>query len=134
MRLPYIALAFALSATPALATDFQALRDDADISSGLRWVAAADAIRNTCPAIGERTWKARGVAFGLLNRAFALGYSMGEATDYVDSEEEQARVKGEAIAYLTQVGAVEGDADSFCAVGYGEIDRGSAIGVLIRRD
>ena len=134
MRLPPIALALALSTTPALATDFQALRDDAEISNGLRWVAAADAIRNTCPAIGERTWKARGVALGLLNRAFALGYSMGEATDYVDDRTEQTRVKGEAMAYLRQAGAVEGDATSFCAVGFAEIDRGSAIGVLIRVD
>lgn len=134
MRSSVFAFALVLTATPALATDFSALRNDAEIASGLRWIAAADMIRNECPAIGERTWKARGVALGLLNRAFSLGYSMGEATDYVDNPTEQARVKGEALAYLTQVGAVQGNASSFCTIGFAEIDRGSAIGVLIKRD
>ncbi len=134
MRSSVFACALVVMTTPALATDFSALRSDPEISTGLRWIAAADAIRNNCPSIGERTWKARGVALGLLNRAFSLGYSMGEATDYVDDPTEQARVKGEAMAYLAQVGVVEDDPQTFCVAGFAEIDRGSAIGVLIKRD
>ena len=132
MRKSCLALLFVVLTQPAWAVDFQPLRADPEISTGLRWIAAADAIRNTCPSIEERTLRARSTALRLLNRAFSLGYSLGEATEYVDDPTEQARVKAEAMAYLRQAGARDGDAESFCAVGRAEIARSSAIGVLIR--
>lgn len=132
MRLPALVLAVMLTATPVLSADFQPLRDDPEISTGLRWIAAADAIRNNCPSIEERTWRALSTATGLLNRARTLGYSFSEAKAYVDDAAEQDRVKSEAMAYLLQAGAVDGNSESFCTVGRAEIARGSAIGVLIR--
>ena len=128
----YVLAATLAAATPALATDFQALRTDPEISAGLRWIAAADILRNSCPSVEERTWQSRRTALRLLNRAFSLGYSMGEATEYVDSPTEQARVRSEATAYLRQVGVVEGDAASYCNVAQAEISKNSAIGVLLQ--
>jgi hypothetical protein len=134
MRRSVLVLAFLAVTQPAWAVDFQPLRVDPEISTGLRWIAAADAIRNTCPSIEERTFRALSTATGLLNRARALGYSFSEAKAYVDDGTEQARVKAEAMAYLRQAGAVDGNAESFCTVGRAEIARGSAIGVLIREN
>ncbi len=127
-----LTLGLTLTALPAAAVDFGPLRTDPELSAGLRWIAAADTIRNTCPEIEERTWASLNFARKLLNRAFDLGYGFGKAKAYVDDETEQARVRAEAMAYLRQVGAVEGDAASFCAVGRTEIDRKSQIGVLLR--
>ncbi len=134
MRKPFLALSLCLLTSPAFAVDFQPLRTDPEISTGLRWIAAADAIRNNCPTIEERSFRALSTATRLLNRARSLGYSFSDAKAYVDDANEQARVKGEAMAYLRQVGVTDGDSASFCAAGRAEIARNSAIGVLLREN
>jgi hypothetical protein len=123
----------AATTTPALAVNFQPLRDDPTLAAGLRWIAAADMIRNECPELEEATWRSLGFARQLLNRAFDLGYSFGEARAYVDDPTEQARVKGEARAYLRQAGVPDGaSAAQWCAAGRTEMARSSQIGVLLR--
>ena len=51
---------------------------------------------------------------------------------YVDDDAEKDRLEGIARARLADMGAVTGQAATYCTVGRTEIARGSAIGQLLR--
>ena len=124
-------LALGLSATSAASAQ-SAISQDAHITEGLIAVGIADEIRSTCDSISPRMIRAYQFINGLWSHAREAGYSDPEIEAYVDSDTEKARLKGLALAYMTQNGVVPGDAESYCTLGRTEIAEGSAIGRLLR--
>ncbi|WP_419409073.1 DUF5333 domain-containing protein [Primorskyibacter sp. 2E107] len=125
-----LALGAVMAAGPLAAKP--ALRDVAEIDNALMAIAIADEIRKTCDDINARMIKAYTTINALKSRAGALGYSDDEIEDYVTSKDEKARMRAKATAYLASQGVNAGDGASLCAFGETQIDKGTAIGVLLR--
>lgn len=118
---------------PARADDtWQALRDDATITSGLTVIAVGRHIQRTCPDIDARLLRALTFAEGLVGHAQSLGYSRSEINAYIDDRAERDRYTDIARTYFSQNGAAFEDVGAVCRVGRDEIAAGSTIGRLLR--
>ncbi len=129
---PATALAVALTLTAVAAQAKPHLRDVAEVDDGLLAIGLADEIRKTCPDISARMIKAYRFINDIRNRARALGYSEAEIDAYRKSDAEKARLKAEGKAYLTANGVVEGQPETYCALGRMEIQKSSQIGALLK--
>jgi hypothetical protein len=92
----------------------------------------ADNIRKTCPSISARMFVAWSKLNALKSYAISKGYTEPEVRAFLKDPKEKARVKGLAADYLKAHGAVEGDPESYCAVGREEIAKKSLIGQMLR--
>jgi len=129
-RLILAALISIVAATGAAAKPH--LRDVAEIDDGLLWVAIANEIRERCDDVSARMVRAMVTLRGLHTRAKALGYSDDEIEDYVTSKAEKTRMRHRGEAYLASTGVSLDQTDQVRALGRREIDRNSAIGVLLK--
>jgi len=123
-----IAVAIAACGTGARAE----LRDVAQVSEGLIAAAIAYEIGDKCGPLDVRLM--RGLTFlnGLKSHAVSLGYSDAEIDAYIDDAAEQDRLEAVARQRLRDLGAVEGDAESYCGAGRAQIAAGSQIGQFLR--
>ncbi|HHI71764.1 MAG TPA: hypothetical protein ENJ91_12235 [Rhodobacteraceae bacterium] len=121
---------FALTAGSALA--LTPLPEEKHINNSLMAGFVADTIRKTCPSISGRVFLALAKLQGLKRYALAKGYKEDDVRAFIKDPKEKARVKGMAAAYLKEHGAVPGDVQSYCKVGYDEIAKKSLIGQLLR--
>ena len=108
------------------------LRDVAEINNGLFAVAIAREIKDYCPTIHARYFRAFNFLTSLKRKARDMGYSDAEIEAYVDNDEEKARMRARGEAYLAAKGVSYDDPQSFCALGREEINKSSQIGVLLR--
>ncbi|MFV2052455.1 DUF5333 domain-containing protein [Aliiroseovarius sp. YM-037] len=110
------------------------LRDNAEVNNGLILAGITETIYETCPTISVR--KLRGIFYlrSLYTMAKNAGFSEEEIEAYVDNEEEEARLRARVNAWLADKGAVEGNPETYCAVGRAQIAAGNQIGVLLRAD
>ena len=108
------------------------LRDVAEIDDALLAAGLADEIRKTCPNISARYLKALNFVTSLRDKARDMGYSQAEIDAYRTSQTEKARLRQEGKAYLIAHGAIEGQPDTYCAIGRAEIEKSSLIGSLLR--
>lgn len=108
------------------------LRDHRGVNEGLAIIAAADMIRKTCPEIDARWMRAYGYMRSLKRMANEAGFSDDQIEAFVKDKAEKTRVEGIARDWLAAQGAVEGDPQTYCAVGRAEIDRNSQVGVLLK--
>lgn len=120
-----------LSVGPVMAQDRPPLSEVGRITEGLIETAIAYEIGERCEPIDGR--RLQGIAFLLSLNAHArsLGYSAQEIEAYIDNEEEKDRLEAIARQRLRDMGAVEGQPDTYCAVGREEIGRNSQIGKLL---
>jgi hypothetical protein len=126
-----LACAFALAvAAPAYA--LEPLNQETHINDSLRAARIGDVIRKTCPTIRARMLVVIQKAGELEDYALAQGYSQDEVDAFVKNDAEKDRIKAEAAAWLAEAGAVEGDPESYCAVGEAEIAKDSLVGTLLR--
>jgi len=111
-----------------------ALRDHRGVNDGLIVAGIVTAIADNCPSLEVR--KLRGFFYlnSLYNMARSAGFSHNEVEEYVDSEEEEARLRIHADAWLEERGVRPGDAESYCVVGRDQIGRGGRIGVFLRAE
>lgn len=123
--LSIVALAASLSAKPAL-------KDVAVVREGIISVGIAYEISEVCETIRARTFRGIGYLNSLKEHARSLGYTEAEIDAYVDDRAEKNRLEGMARARLADMGAVVGQADTYCSVGRTEISSGSAVGRLLR--
>jgi len=121
-----------ITAGAARADQWQPLRDDPRLHSGLTVIAVGRHIHFTCPDINARALRALAFAEGLVNHAQDLGFSRSEINAYIDDDAEKDRYREIARAYFAQQGGDMDDAESVCAVGRDEIAARSAIGRLLR--
>ena len=117
----------------ARADQYDALREDARLHSGLLAITIGRHIERTCPTIERRNLAANAFLLGLATHAMSLGYSRAEVTDYVEDDDEQARYIALARQYFAERGVMEeDDVEGACRVGRDEIAAGSPIGRLLR--
>ncbi|HVG48547.1 MAG TPA: DUF5333 domain-containing protein [Rubellimicrobium sp.] len=132
MTRPLLALAL-LCGTPAAlaAQDLPPLGEVPVITEGLINTAIAYELDRKCDELEGR--RLQGIAFlwSLESEARRLGYSRQEIQAFIDNEAEKDRLEAIARERLRGMGAVEGQWDTYCAVGRAEIAKDSPIGALL---
>ncbi|EYD71296.1 DUF5333 domain-containing protein [Limimaricola hongkongensis] len=136
MTIPHIARSAALilgftiaaGATAAL----PALRDNAKIRDGLISTAIAYEIGRKCESLDSRWFTGITYLNSLRSHALELGYSRAQVSAFIDDKAEKKKLEAEARALLRQKGGVEGDWETYCAVGRAEMAAGSRIGTLLK--
>lgn len=129
MKLMSLILASALVASAAAAKP--ALRDTV-IDDALLSVGLADEIRKACPDISARMVRAVRTLNEIKQQALDLGYSQAEIDAYRRSDAEKERLRARGAERLAAEGVTPDDTDSFCAFGRREMEKGTAVGVLLR--
>lgn len=129
MRYLLLAAAF-LGATSASAQG--ALKDETEISEGLIATGMAIRIAERCDDLDARRIQGINFLFGLKQRARELGYSEAQIDAYLDDKAEERRLIAVAEGRLADMGAVEGQPETFCTVGRAEIAAGTQTGRLLR--
>ena len=132
MTRPLLALALLCGAPAALAAqDLLPLGEVPVITEGLINTAIAYELDRKCDELEGR--RLQGIAFlwSLESEARRLGYSRQEIQAFIDNEAEKDRLEAIARERLRGMGAVEGQWDTYCAVGREEIAKDSPIGSLL---
>ncbi|MEX0304633.1 MAG: DUF5333 domain-containing protein [Leisingera sp.] len=132
MRALIAAVLSAAVALPATALAKPSLREVQEIEDPLFAVAVAKEVADYCDRISPRYLKGLGELRRLKSRANALGYTDAEIRDYIESDAEKSRMRAKGERLLAQNGVNYGEPETFCAYGRGEIEKNSAIGVLLR--
>lgn len=122
-----------LAAGPGRASAQTPITEEPHIVGMLVAVRVADAIRQSCPSVHARYLAVLQQGEALKSYARKQGYTEDDVKS-LRTDAAKARLKALAADYLKQHGAAEGDADSFCRLGRAEIEKGSAIGSLLRAD
>lgn len=129
---PPIALALALTAGAAAATELPPLREVQEIDRNMLWAGLAVEVSDECPTIEVRKLKGVSFLWGLKNKASSMGYTDDEIRAYVESDDEEARIRSLGEAYVRQAGFDPKTPEGLCAFGEAEIARGSIIGSFLR--
>ena len=127
-----IASATALCATMAAAQPAVPLAEEPHINEQLTAAVVGDIIRKTCPSISARMVTVFFKAKDLENYARKAGYDEAEVKAFLKDKDQKARVKANALEYMANNGVVEGDVESYCALGNAEISKDSLIGTLLK--
>jgi hypothetical protein len=102
------------------------------IWEGLVQTALAYEIGDKCGSLDARIGQGWLYLLSLQATARDLGYSQEEVEAFVDDEAEQDRLEAEARARLATLGVVEGQEETYCAIGRAEIAKGSLAGRFLR--
>lgn len=109
-----------------------ALKDVAHVRDGIIHVGIAYEISRKCDDIRARTFRGLSFLNSLKSHARSLGYSEAEIEAYVSDKAEEQRLEQIARQQLADLGAVPGDAASYCAVGRAQIAANTRVGWLLR--
>jgi len=117
-----------------LSVQAAALRENEGVTNRLVLAGIVKEIYKKCPTISVR--KLRGFMYlrSIYSYAVDEGFSHEEIEAYVENEEEEARLLVHVNTWLSNRGAVEGNPESYCAIGKAEIDAESPIGKFLRTD
>jgi hypothetical protein len=123
--LGFVGFAGATAANPPLS-------DVSVITEGLINAAIAYEVDQQCESL--EGFMVAGVNFlwSLKGHASDLGYSDDEIKAYIDNDSEKDRLEVIARQRLRDMGAVEGEWETYCTVGRSEMAAGSQIGRLLR--
>ena len=127
-------LAALLSGAASAAVALPPLSENKFINGSLLSAGIGDEIRKNCPTISARIFRALLKARRLENYALSLGYSREEVKAFTNSKPDKARLERLRDAYLVAHGVTKGDSDSYCRLGYEEIEKNSLTGWLLRAD
>ncbi len=123
--------AIAIAGLPAMAQTQPPLSQNKFVNDSLRAAAIGDTIRRNCPSISARFFVALRKVRELERYARSLGYTDEQIQAFIRSPEDRARLQREARDYMLQNGVVEGEKETYCALGRAEIASKSLIGQLI---
>ena len=123
---------FALMALSSQAASLEPINREAHINHVLLQGFIGDAIVDNCPTMRARKIRALEELYRLRSYALEKGYKAEEIRAFVTNDEEKARGKAEAAAWLKAKGAEPGKADAYCQIGEAEIAKDSLIGYLLR--
>lgn len=123
-------LAGALCLAAPVPAGAQDLADVPEIREGLIATAIAYAIGEECGSIDARLLAGLAYLEQLRGRARELGFSDDEIEAFLEAE--RGDMEAEARARMRAAGVVEGQAETFCAMGRAEIASGSVTGRLLR--
>lgn len=116
----------------AQSENWQVLRDDPEIHSGLTVISVGREIQDVCDDIRPRMLRALNFAERLVDRAEELGVTRREVDAYIDDRTEQARYRAVMEDWFAVRGVDHDDEAAVCRVGRDEITAGSPIGRLLR--
>ncbi|MDJ0626942.1 MAG: DUF5333 domain-containing protein [Rhodobacter sp.] len=116
----------------AQAAVLQPLEDNPRVRGEFLAAAVGDEIRKNCPTISARMFRVLRKANELEDYALSLGYSRDDIKEMRKSPAAKARLKALRDAYLVRNGVTKGDAESYCRLGYEEIEKNSLTGWLLR--
>ena len=125
-----LALSAILAGMPAAAQT--PLKDVAHVRDGIIHVGMAYEISEKCGEISARLFRGLGFLNSLKSHARGLGYSEADIDAYVNDEAEKDRLEAIARAQLAELGVIEGDEGSYCAVGRAQIAANTRVGWLLR--
>ncbi|NBT31407.1 MAG: hypothetical protein EBT13_05755 [Rhodobacteraceae bacterium] len=108
------------------------LKDVVEIQERLIVIGIAYRIDERCDSLSIRDFRKNTALLGVANRAMQLGYTRAEITAYIDDKVEKDRLVTVAEGRLAEMGAVEGQPQTFCRVGQEQITAGTDIGRLLR--
>lgn len=94
---------------------------------------AADLVRKTCPEYSANMVSAMLEVKKLKNKAVSMGYSEDDIKSFIKSDTEKSFVYGKADALLADLGAVKGQASSYCKAGDALVARGGVASRIISR-
>lgn len=116
----------------AQSENWQVLRDDPEIHSGLTVISVGREIQDVCDDISPRMLRALNFAERLVDRAEELGVTRREVDAYIDDRTEQSRYRAVMQDWFAARGVDHDDEAAVCRVGRDEITAGSPIGRLLR--
>jgi len=119
-------------ASAAVADDLPPLREVAEIDNGMLAVAIAVEISDNCPGLEARRFKGLTFLWNLKAKAGELGYTDDQVTTYVESDEEEARIRELGEAYVTSLGFDPKTEDGLCAAGVHEMQARTKAGSFLR--
>jgi hypothetical protein len=93
--------------------------------------AIGDEIQTHCPTISARMFRVLGRLYQLEQYALGLGYTREDISEMRRSPENRAELQRLRNEYLAANGVVEGQPDTYCALGRREIANGTFIGSLL---
>ena len=126
----FIGLLAVMFATPLAAQT--PLRDVTKIRNGIVHTGMAYEISEKCSSIDARLFRGLGFLNSLRSHAEDLGYSDAQIDAYINDEDEKDRLERIGRAQLAQLGVIEGDEASYCAVGRAQIAANTRVGWLLR--
>ncbi len=130
---PRLAILACVSILPAAAPaqELPPLGEVQVVTEGLIQTAMAYEIDRVCEELDGR--RLQGIAFlwSLNSQARRLGYSREEIDAFIDNDAEKDRLEAVARERLRELGAVEGEPGTYCAVGRAEIAKGTQAGRLL---
>ena len=129
---PILALALTLSASAWPAHAQTPLKDVAHVRDGIIYVGMAYELSERCDDLSARLFRGISYLNSLRNHARELGYSEAEIDAYVNDDAEKDRLEGIARTALADLGVIEGDEASYCAVGRAQIAANTRVGWLLR--
>ena len=109
-----------------------ALKDVAEVRDGIIAVGMALELADNCDSLRPRTLRGYVFLQSLQSRASELGYSDTEIDTYINDRDEKRRLEEIARAQLAQLGVVEGQEATYCAVGRAQIAANTRVGSLLR--
>jgi hypothetical protein len=134
MKTPTMAAAIAFACVMGAGSAFAqtALRDVAYVRDGIVQVGMAYELSERCDDLRARLF--RGISFlqSLKNHASELGFSDAEIEEYVNDRAEKKQLEGIARGRLTDLGVVESEEATYCAVGQAQIAANTRVGWLLR--
>lgn len=108
------------------------LRNEPTVTEGLINVAIAYEIGERCDSLDARRLAGINYLFALKTEAERLGYTEAEIDAFVDSDAEQDALEAIARGRLRDLGAVEGQWETYCTVGQAQIAQNTVAGQLLR--
>lgn len=131
-QLKHLTLVFALIAGAAAAAELPPLREVKEIDQNMLWAGLAVEVADECPTLEVKKIKGLSFLWGLKNKASSMGYSDDAIRDYVESDDEEARIRRLGEAYVRRAGFDPKTPEGLCGFGAAEIAKGSLIGSFLR--
>lgn len=125
VMLGFVAFAGATAANPSIG-------EVSYITEGLINTAIAYEIDQRCDSLDGRIVAGVNFLWSLKAHASELGYSDDEIKAYIDNEDEKDRLEAIARQRLRDMGAVEGEWETYCTVGRAEMAARTPIGQLLK--
>ncbi|WP_333715193.1 DUF5333 domain-containing protein [Yoonia sp.] len=125
-----LAIVASLAAGPAVAQT--PLKDVAHVRDGILHVGMAYEISEKCGSISARIFRGLGFLRSLETHARELGYTQAQIDAYINDKAEKDRLEVIGRQALADMGVIEGDEATWCAVGRAQIAANTRIGWLLR--
>ncbi|MFT7105823.1 MAG: hypothetical protein ACJAVT_000338 [Yoonia sp.] len=131
-RIMAAAIAFSCVMGAGCASAQTALKDVTYVRDGIVQIGMAYELSERCGDLRARLFRGFSFLQSLKSHAYDLGYSDTEIVDYVNNRAEKKRLEGIALARLVDLGVVEGEEATYCAVGHAQIGANTRVGWLLR--